>query len=171
MSEIIEFINLQKDIITQDPEDKFLKEYDFIYVGTYRDYYLNIVAVLCDINIFYYLDNIDYNIERGNVIIIFDQSINNDEQISSIENTIQLIKNKNQSFFTNQIKFIYKDIKSNLFKYGLYNVEETEEEEIVSNIIKEKILLVDKEGEEDQEQFELYEFEILDQVFNPILTF
>jgi hypothetical protein len=159
MSEIVDFMKLQKNY----------KDYDYIYAGNFRDYYLNIVAVLCDINIFYYLDTIDYNIEKGNVIIIFDQTISVDENMedigSSIENIIQTIRNKNKSFFTNEIKFLYKDIKSNTFKGGIYNVQE-------DDIEPSKEIPEEKVGSLSEiEQFELYEFEILDKVFNPILTF
>jgi hypothetical protein len=169
MTSIVDFINSQKDA----------KQYDYIYAGKNRDYYLNIISILCDINIFYYLDNIDYNIEKDNVIIIFDQTIteyDKEEPTFSLENIIEKIRNKHISFFSDKIKFICKDLKSNIFKNGIYTVSYNSLEEDKTSDDIEKEIEVSEDNlsivkEDDMKTFHLYEFEIIDKISIPLLSF
>ena len=136
MTSIIDFLKLKNLEISK-----------LIYIGKYRDYYLNVVSVLTNINIYYYLDlEKDYNTifnEPGStpgITVLVDGSLSFNlganpgssslrseslrdsvEDLGSSEEELEnLFKKYLFKYQTRGLdyKIIYKDIKTGEYKLG-----------------------------------------------------
>jgi hypothetical protein len=154
MTSIVDFIN-SEDFRSSDIEN-------YIYIGIYRDYYLNVVSILCDINIYYYLD--ENSFEDVKLGIIFDSSVD-----VKIEDVILNYVNKYKFLSSKKeiINIIYKDLKNSNFenkKIKLEGIFDSQQDEEL-----EKELPDPRSGLPDPRSgLDLYEFEILDKLLIPI---
>ncbi len=161
MTSIVDFINSKKDLVEDPRSSESINNY--IYIGIYRDYYLNVVSILCDINVYYYLDESALKLKDTEDIkigIIFDSTVD-----VKIENVILNYVNKYKFSSKKEIiNIIYKDLKNSNFENKKIKLEgifsSQEESETEKEIFEESF--------KEETSLDLYEFEILDKLLIPI---